>query len=351
MSSRTKGPAGTGPSGLLIVDKPLGVTSHDVVAAVRAVLGIRRVGHAGTLDPLATGALIVGFGHATRLLNAIVDHMKTYEATICLGVGTVTDDAEGAFIAEPARVDCGAITEQMVADTIRQRFLGEISQIPSSYSAIKVDGRRAYDLARQGRAVELEARSITISRYDLLAMRPSEVTVDGAPRTCVDLDVIVSCSAGTYIRALARDLGEILGTGGYLTRLRRTTVGAFDVDTDRAVRPEVREHRFTDRGGVEHTRNKAVLDMDAPTLLAHALPMAEAARRTMDTVAIDEDQARELRYGRRIDMAIDGECAAIVTGSDEVVALLRPAPDGQAKPAVVFPAEERTARVDAADTR
>ncbi|MEZ5111413.1 MAG: tRNA pseudouridine(55) synthase TruB [Microbacteriaceae bacterium] len=204
--------------GILLVDKPQGITSHDVVARARRALGTRKVGHAGTLDPMATGLLILGAEWATRLLTFIVGLDKRYEATIRLGVTTDSDDADGA---ETSRADAAALAAIADADMAAgiAALTGEISQVPSSVSAIKVDGRRAYELARAGEHVELKSRAVTVSRFEVLAVRRGPGTLD--------LDVVVDCSSGTYIRALARDLGAALGVGGHLTALRRTRIGPF----------------------------------------------------------------------------------------------------------------------------
>jgi tRNA pseudouridine55 synthase len=203
------------PTGILLVDKPGGITSHDVVGAARRALGTRKVGHAGTLDPMATGLLILGVGTATRLLTYLVGLDKTYAATIRLGESTTTDDAEGETV---ARADASGL-DRAAIDTGISGLTGELDQVPSTVSAIKVDGRRAYARVRDGEDVQLAPRRVTVSRFDVLAERRG----DGV----VDLDVIVDCSSGTYIRALARDLGAGLGVGGHLTALRRTAFGPF----------------------------------------------------------------------------------------------------------------------------
>ena len=207
-------------SGILLVDKPTGPSSHGIVSAARRALGTRKIGHAGTLDPMATGLLVLGVGTATRLLTYLVGADKTYTATIRLGVATVTDDAEGDVIATADPADIAAVTE---ADIEREvaALTGVIEQRPSAVSAIKVDGQRAYDRVRAGDEVVLDARTVTVSRFDILDIRRA----DGV----IDLDVIVDCSSGTYIRALARDLGTALNCGGHLTALRRTRVGLMDV--------------------------------------------------------------------------------------------------------------------------
>lgn len=205
--------------GLVLVDKPAGWTSHDVVARCRRLAGTRRVGHAGTLDPMATGLLIVGVDRATRLLGHLALHDKDYLATIRLGVTTITDDADGEVV---GAVDASDVAEVAVADAMAA-LTGDLMQVPSSVSAIKVDGKRAYARARAGETVELAARPVHVARFSLLARRGDE------------LDVAVTCSTGTYVRALARDLGAALGVGAHLTALRRTRIGTFAVDDARSL--------------------------------------------------------------------------------------------------------------------
>ena len=334
------------PSGLMIVDKPYGVTSFDAVAATRAALHTKKVGHAGTLDPMATGMLVIGFGNATRLLNAITGHDKTYEATIRLGQRTDTDDAQGELLESAGAwgLDPGAIHA-----AIAEQLTGDIAQVPSAYSAIKINGRRAYDLAREGRQVKLAARRVTIEIFDVLDIRETSAE-NGTPVT--DLDARVSCSSGTYIRSLARDLGELLGVGGHLIRLRRTRVGRFDfadpVIESRRVSAHTASKSYTNREGVVVARSTCVLDVpdacaaDAGLrrewLLGRALTMEEAARRVMPCVDIDTGEAADLRFGRRIDRAITSQCAAIVPQTHDVVALIEPAGRSHAKPVTVFPA-------------
>ena len=207
-------------TGLLLVDKPQGLTSHDVVARARRALSTRKIGHAGTLDPMATGLLTLGVGSATRLLTYLVGLDKTYETTMLLGAATTTDDAEGEVIATADAATVAAVTDERLAAGIRA-LTGEIDQRPSSVSAIKVDGRRAYDRVRAGEEVELASRRVTISAFDTLAVRRTA--------TSIEVDACIDCSSGTYIRALARDLGAALGVGGHLTALRRTRVGPFEV--------------------------------------------------------------------------------------------------------------------------
>lgn len=249
----------TAEPGIVLVDKPAGKTSHDVVARARRVFATRKVGHAGTLDPMATGLLVLGVNGATRLLTYLVGLDKTYRATVRLGVVTDTDDAEGAVLAtaDASGVDDDAITAG-IAD-----LTGRISQVPSSVSAIKIGGRRAYDLARAGEQVQLAAREVTVSRFQLIAHRR------GAD--VIDLDVEVDCASGTYVRALARDLGAALGVGGHLTALRRTRVGPFEV---------------TDAG--ERLEDAVALDP------------ATAMTLVLGRLEVTADQARDLRHGKRL---------------------------------------------------
>jgi tRNA pseudouridine55 synthase len=251
-----------GPAGLVVVDKPGGLTSHDVVSRVRRLAGTRKVGHAGTLDPMATGVLLVGVNRATRLLGHLMLTRKSYDATIRLGVATATDDAEGD---EVARRDTGQVTEDEVRAGCRT-FVGEIAQVPSSVSAVKVEGRRAYDRVRAGEDVALEPRQVTVHALDVHAVRR-------LGDVC-DVDVSVSCSSGTYIRALARDLGEMLGVGGHLTALRRTAVGPFTLE-DASTLDDLGE-RFT------------MLGMD------------EVAGRCFPAYTVDEEGADAVRHGRRL---------------------------------------------------
>ncbi|GAA5100799.1 tRNA pseudouridine(55) synthase TruB [Microbacterium yannicii] len=273
-------------SGILLVDKPGGITSHDVVARARRARGTRKIGHAGTLDPMATGLLVLGVEGATRLLTFIVGLDKTYEATIRLGVATDTDDADGQ---ETGATDASFLESDAIAAGIAV-LTGRISQVPSTYSAIKVDGRRAYDLARAGEDVQLKAREVTVSRFEVLAERRpsgsamadpgvSDIAAGAAgsagpvPPGVIDLDVVVDCSSGTYIRSLARDLGAALGVGGHLTALRRTRIGPFDV----AGAP-----------GVE--------DLAAATMV----DPATAASAVLGRVEVTADEARDLRHGKRL---------------------------------------------------
>jgi tRNA pseudouridine55 synthase len=250
--------------GILLVDKPGGITSHDVVARTRRAFGTRKVGHAGTLDPMATGLLVVGIEGATRLLTYIVGADKTYTATIRLGQTSTTDDAEGEVTRSADAATIGAVTDAGISAGIAA-LTGAISQVPSAVSAIKVDGRRAYDRVRAGETVELASRQVTVSRFDVLARRD-------APDV-IDLDVVVDCSSGTYIRALARDLGADLGIGGHLTALRRTRIGPFDI---------------ADAVSVD------ALDG------AGTLSPADAASRVLTRFDVSADEARDLRHGKRL---------------------------------------------------
>ncbi|WP_268921164.1 tRNA pseudouridine(55) synthase TruB [Mycobacterium interjectum] len=213
---------GIGP-GLVLVDKPAGMTSHDVVGRCRRIFATRRVGHAGTLDPMATGVLVIGVDRATKILGLLTAAPKSYAATIRLGQTTSTEDAEGEVL---QCVPAGQLTDAAIAAAV-DGLRGDIEQVPSAVSAIKVDGRRAYRLVREGHAVELAARPVRIDRFEVLAVRR-----DGE---VINLDVEVDCSSGTYVRALARDLGAALGVGGHLTSLRRTRVGRFGLDRARSL--------------------------------------------------------------------------------------------------------------------
>lgn len=253
----------SGPDGLTIVDKPLGLTSHDVVARMRRLADTRKVGHAGTLDPMATGVLVIGLGRATRLLGYVSGQDKAYAATIRLGVRTVTDDAEG-------EVTDAASTQRITEDEIRAglaALTGDIEQVPSSVSAVRVAGRHAYSRVRAGEEVCIPARSVTVSALELLDMRRPSPDL-------LDLDVTVECSTGTYIRALARDLGQGLGVGGHLTALRRTRVGGYSIDDARSLE-----------------------DLhDSPVML----DLAAAVRRSLPVVSVDAETARALGYGQRV---------------------------------------------------
>ena len=217
------------PPGLVVVDKPGGMTSHDVVSRCRRLFGTRKVGHAGTLDPMATGVLVVGVERATKILGLLTATAKSYSATIRLGRTTTTEDAEGDVLQD---IPAGSVSEDAILAGIAG-LRGQINQRPSAVSAVKVGGKRAYQLVREGQDVELPARTVRIDRFALLEMRRAG--------SFTDLDVEVDCSSGTYIRALARDLGEMLGVGGHLTALRRTRVGCFGLDQARTL-DQLAEH-------------------------------------------------------------------------------------------------------------
>ena len=218
-------------AGLVIVDKPAGMTSHDVVGRCRRIFGTRRVGHAGTLDPMATGVLVIGIERATKILGLLTGASKSYAATIRLGQTTSTEDAEGQLLQQ---ISAEQVADETIATAIAG-LRGDIMQVPSTVSAVKIGGQRAYRLAREGQVVELAARPVRIDRFEMLALRRGHF---------IDLDVEVDCSSGTYIRALARDLGDALAVGGHLTALRRTRVGRFGLDQARSLdvlseRPEL----------------------------------------------------------------------------------------------------------------
>ncbi len=287
-------------SGLVVVDKPSGMTSHDVVARVRRLARTRKVGHAGTLDPMATGVLLLGVNKATRLLGHLALTDKAYTATIRLGASTTTDDAEGEVVttAPPEAVD--AVGAEDVREAARQ-FLGAIEQVPSSVSAVKVDGRRAYQRVRDGELVELPARPVTIH----------ELVVGAAARGegHLDVDVDVRCSSGTYVRAIARDLGEALGVGGHLTVLRRTAVGPVAVD--------------------EATPLAASEGAGSVDLMA----MEAVARRFFPVVEVDEAAARDVGFGRFLDLGLTGPGPVAVLGPDGAFLALYTEGRGSGSPA------------------
>lgn len=286
--------------GLVVVDKPAGWTSHDVVGKIRRLAGTRRVGHAGTLDPMATGVLVIGIGRATRLLGHLALTQKAYDATIRLGQSTLTDDGEGEITATAPAEDVRAVTEAAIRAGM-SRLTGEIRQVPAAVSAIKVAGQRSYARVRGGEQVELAARPVTIDRFELLALRPG----DGV----LDLEVAVVCSSGTYVRALARDLGGWLGVGGHLTALRRTRVGPFRVEAARTI--EQLQAEFA------------------------AIPLPDAVAAAFPIRMVDENDARRLSHGARLAAAgITGTYAAF--GPDgRFLALLEDAGE-LAKPVAVF---------------
>jgi tRNA pseudouridine55 synthase len=290
-------------SGILLVDKPQSLTSHDVVARARRIIGTRKVGHAGTLDPMATGLLVLGINSSTRLLTYLVGVDKEYTATIRLGAASTTDDADGELGDKADATALTAVTEASLAAGIAE-LTGPIMQRPSSVSAIRVDGARAYTLARGGEEVVLAERAVTISAFEVLEVRRGE---------WIDVDVRVECSSGTYIRALARDLGAGVGVGGHLTALRRTRVGPFGIAESTAL----------DEG-----------------LAEHLLTPAEAAARLFPTVTLTQEQAGDLANGKRIPLTMPsaGPVAAL-DPAGRLVGLVE-AQDGRARVLANFPSDE-----------
>jgi tRNA pseudouridine55 synthase len=270
-----EGPRAT-PDGILVVDKPAGWTSHDVVARARRLCATRKVGHAGTLDPMATGVLVLGVGRATRLLTFLVGCDKDYTATVRLGQDTLTDDAEGEVTASRG---AGDLDRDAVA-TAAADLTGHLDQVPSAVSAIKVKGERAYARVRAGEDVLLAARRVTVSRFAVGAARPADV--DGI--RVLDVEVEVTVSSGTYVRALARDLGAALGSGGHLTALRRTRVGGFGLDD---------AHPLAD---LEAQQGEPM----------PVTPLADAARAAFTVREVDEAQARALGHGQRLESEVPG---------------------------------------------
>lgn len=284
--------------GIVLVDKEGGWTSHDLVAKARGIFNTRRVGHAGTLDPMATGLVILGVGGATRLLGYVSDAGKSYQGTISLGSTTNTDDADGEVLASATPEDLAKVSDDQIATGVRA-LTGLIMQRPSNFSAIKVNGVRSYSRARAGEEFELTAREIHVEKFSILDIRRS----DGS----IEVDVFVSCSSGTYIRALARDLGEALKVGGHLTALRRTSIGGFKIE---------------DAVNIDQIAQRRI-------------PLGEAAGRVLETRKVDLDEQTLLRNGRAI-FAVGkvGAYAALNTGG-ELVALLQEEGE-RAKPIAVF---------------
>lgn len=283
------------PSGVVIVDKPSAVTSHQVVGRLRRLLGTRKIGHAGTLDPMATGVLILGVNRATRLLGHLALHDKRYLATARLGLSSDTDDADGEVT--PV-ADASGLTREVV-DAALETQRGDILQVPSSVSAIKVGGKRAYALARAGESVELKSRPVTVSRLDVLDVRPGDGWLD------VDLDV--ECSSGTYVRAIARDLGEALGVGGHLTALRRTRIGNYSL------------------------ADAVTLGDEAPRLM----DMATAARLSFPVLDVTAEEALDIGYGRPIARSVEASPTGLVAPDGTLLALYQPTATGS-KPLAVL---------------
>ncbi|MEY4035113.1 MAG: hypothetical protein RLZZ311_290 [Actinomycetota bacterium] len=286
--------------GFLVVDKAGGMTSHDVVAVARKALGTRKVGHAGTLDPMATGILVLGFGHGTRLLQYITDGDKSYSATVVLGASTVTDDREGEVLTV---TDASTVSDSEIAK-ILSSMVGTIAQRPSSVSAVKVGGERAYDRVRAGEKFELEARTVTITQLDILAIRHLTTTTE--------VDIEVTCSAGTFIRAIARDLGESLGVGGHLSALRRSQVAGF-TEADAISFEDLKSQKFT------------------------PLNLADVARTTFMPRELSLDEVQELSFGRPLSENGNTVINAALSPDNRLIALLKDE-GGKAKPIAVFAA-------------
>jgi len=295
-------------SGLVLIDKPSGWTSHDVVARLRKLAGTRRVGHAGTLDPMATGLLLIGINSATKLLTFLVGEKKTYEATIRLGAATVTDDRESEFtsVADAARVS--ALTVDRL-ETALEALRGPIEQVPSSVSAIKVDGERAYAKVRSGDEVKLKARPVTIHRFEVVG--EPRLVLEGE-NTFFDFEAIIDCSSGTYIRALARDLGSSLGVGGHLTALRRTKIGSYEISQAQS--------------------------LDGLTAEALAiLPIEQAAKQQFQTRELSDQEVIDIRHGKRLPVVSESELqpTAALDQNGELIAMLTKSGNA-AKSLVVF---------------
>jgi len=300
--------------GVVIIDKPAGWTSHDVVSKMRGIAATRKVGHAGTLDPMATGVLVVGIGKATRLLNYIVGADKDYEATIRLGYATTTEDAEGEVtdIAAPRHL------ERVEFEAAAAQLTGDLMQVPSSVSAIKVDGKRAYDRVRAGEDVQLAARPVRVKKFDIIDYRTQLTDVGEV----IDVDVRVSVSSGTYVRALGRDFAHFLDTHGHLTRLRRTRVGGYGLDQARSLEQLASE--------LESSETISVL------------PLAQAAAATFAVRSISATEANDLGCGKRLRPSVQGSGSteqpvtmAAIDPAGELIALLQD--NGvRAQPTVVF---------------
>ena len=290
-------------SGVAAIDKPTGWTSHQVVAKVRRIAGTRKVGHAGTLDPMATGVLLIGIGRATRLLGHLALTDKAYAATIRLGLATVTDDAEGE-VTEAA--GAREVTDDQIA-TALERLRASRTQVPSSVSAIKINGVRSYAKVRSGQDVVLDPRPVTVDRLEVVVRRDVQLEAIAV----VDLDVVVECSSGCYVRALARDLGIALGTGGHLTALRRTRVGPFTLDEAQT--------------------------FDTNTSALTVLDMADVARRCFASVTVDPAQVIQVRNGRQLpQFDLPANPTALLSPEGTLLALYRPGAGGGAIAEAVF---------------
>lgn len=296
------------PTGVVVVDKPSGWSSHQVVGRLRRILGTRKIGHAGTLDPMATGVLVAGVGRATRLLGYLMLTEKEYLATIRLGISTHTDDAEGDILATPG---ASGLTEDRVRRAV-EAFVGDISQVPSSVSAIKVDGKRSYARVRAGEVVELASRQVSVHEFTLSEFVTNDV--DGVP--VLDVQARVRCSSGTYIRALARDLGAALGSAGHLTALRRTRVGHF---------------------GIEQAE---VVDNTVETV--RMLSIDDVAAANFATVRLSDEQATDVGFGRRLhECGLPASPAAMMDPDGRFLALYTQRGEDAVAEAVFVGNEER----------
>ena len=286
--------------GFLVIDKSTGMTSHDVVAIARRALGTKKVGHAGTLDPMATGVLVLGIGIGTRLLQYITDGEKTYEATVVLGSSTVTDDVEGEVLKISSPEKLSTISDEMIMHAF-EPMRGVIQQRPSSVSAVKVAGERAYDRVRAGEVVELASREVRISDLNILEIRRTSEKIE--------IDISVTCGAGTFIRAIARDCGETLEVGGHLNRLRRTQVSPFDLSSAISV-DDLKAGKF------------------------EIITVEEVARMRFPVREVDSHEQGELRFGRSL-AANSSEAVTAAIGNGQLLALLINR-DGKAAPTAVF---------------
>lgn len=324
-------------SGIVIVDKPAGMTSHDVVSAMRRLMRTRKVGHAGTLDPAATGVLILGIERGTKFMTHLVANTKSYDATIRLGFATTTDDAEGEPIPYPddseenpsqatAHPLINPATRERLSvllseperiDRAREQLTGDIMQRPSSVSAIKVDGRRAYDRVRSGEEVSLPPRPVTVSTFDIRTMKTATINSDDEDVTVIDLDVTVDCSSGTYIRALARDLGEILGVGGHLTALRRTRVGSFSLG-DAKTLDQLRDEQSL---AEQRIRDKQLTGETPRASLSYSLD--QAITRSFPIRHLSDDEATAVSMGKRIPASDLKDVYAGVSADGHAIALMK----------------------------
>lgn len=333
MTSKLEIPRGMhrADDGLLIVDKPAGITSHDVVARMRKMAATKKVGHAGTLDPAATGVLIVGIGKATRLLHYLVGADKAYDAVIRLGASTVSDDADGDYLTSGAIAPQASLSElRPVIEAHMHALRGTIDQVPTKVSAVKIAGQRSYDLVRKGEDVELPARRVTVSRFDITGeLRLAQLPQTAGGATVIDIPVSTEVSSGTYIRALARDLGELTGFGGHLTELRRTRVGAFTLS-----------HAHT------LTELIAALGPDGSGTLP-IMPIDQVCQDIFPRVDLDASAARDLSYGKFITAPTDplpasahnthdGEAPLAAYNRDGQCVALVAERAGQLRPILVF---------------